>query len=112
MGENPYLTENMEFDEMEPIEPIEIPADDVHSSNEDLEYKNPEGKNHGNDHYHKGKLIKKISELFIGGGHLTDRTQKEQIDHKNHGMNGKLKEEEALEDEEDEDEDKGSGIDA
>jgi len=114
LGENSYRTENMEFDEMEPIEPIEIPVDDVHTSDEDLEYKNPgnEVKNPGNEGHHEGKLIKRISELFIGG-HLTDRTQKEQqIEHK-HGTNGKLKEEEGVEDEEDEGEDeKGSGVDA
>jgi len=105
LGDNSIRTENMEFEEMEHIEPIEIPVDDVHSSDEDVEYKNPEGKYHGNDEV---KLIKRNSELFVGNdakGHATD--------HKVYGINGNLKEEEGGEDEEFEgEEEKGGGVDA
>jgi len=49
MGE-PFSRGTENFDELEPIEPIEIPVDDVHTSDEDFEIvnfvKNTDGKNH------------------------------------------------------------------
>jgi len=90
LGDSSLRTENMDYDEMEPIEPIEIPVDDVHSSDEESN-KNSEGKYQRNGEV---KLIKRNSELF---GSEKEGTQKEIIDQKVNGVNGKLKEEEGEE---------------